>query len=310
MQQYPFREEPMNFSKIITGFVVIGPLIGTVYAIYAAWGHSIGLTELALFIGMYMTAALGITVGFHRYLTHGSFRTNRFLKIIMSIAGSMAFEGSPISWVANHRLHHAYADREGDLHSPHLSRGAITGFIHAHFGWLFSDKRANQVYWAEDLIQDRTIVLVNRLTILWMIISLVVPYILGGWTGLLWGGVVRICVTHHVTWSVNSVCHLFGSRAFNTKDQSTNFWLVGLLALGEGGHNTHHASPKSARHGLYWWHFDMSWILIRLLEGIRLAHDVYVQETESLKIGLKHRASGVQVTLRKSLTTGIATIEK
>ena len=296
----------MNFSKIITGSVVIGPLIGTVYAIYAAWGHSIGLTELALFIGMYITAALGITVGFHRYLTHGSFRTNWFLKAILTIVGSMAFEGSPISWVANHRLHHAYADREGDLHSPHLSRGTITGFIHAHFGWLFADKKADQAYWAEDLIQDRTIVLVNRLTILWMIIGLVLPYILGGWTGLLWGGVVRIFVTHHVTWSVNSVCHLFGSRAFNTKDQSTNFWLVGLLALGEGGHNTHHASPKSARHGLYWWHFDMSWILIRLLEGIRLAHDVYVQENESLKIGLKHRASGVQVTLRKSLTNGIA----
>ncbi|MQF69499.1 acyl-CoA desaturase [SAR202 cluster bacterium AD-804-J14_MRT_500m] len=292
----------MSFSKLITGLIVVGPLIGTVYAVYVSWGHFIGLTELALLIGMYIMVALGITVGFHRYLTHGSFRTNWFLKVILTAVGAMAFEGSPISWVSNHRLHHAYADREGDPHSPHLSRGSITGFIHAHFGWLFTDRKSDAAYWADDLVQDRTIVLVSRLTILWMIIGLVIPYILGGWTGFIWGGVVRIFVTHHVTWSVNSVCHMFGSRPFNTKDQSTNFWLVGLLALGEGGHNTHHASPKSARHGLYWWHFDMSWILIRTLEGIRLAHDVYVQETESLRLGLVRHASGVQVALRKSIT--------
>ena len=292
-------------GKIITAMLVILPFLGTVYAIYASWGQFIGLKELVLLIGMYIPIALGITVGFHRYLTHGSFKTNWLVKVILTLLGTMALQGSAISFVANHRLHHAYSDREGDLHSPHLSRGTIRGIIHSHFGWLFNDGKADAGYWADDLMRDRTIVLISRFTIVWMVIGLVVPYLIGGWTGFIWGGLVRVFLIHHVTWSVNSVCHLFGSRPFNTKDQSRNFWLVGLLALGEGGHNTHHACPKSARHGLYWWHFDMSWVIIRILEGVRLVRDVYVQETKSLTLGLRDRASGIQVALRQNVTRNV-----
>jgi len=292
--------------KIITALLVAGPLVGTGYAVFASWGRFMGFTDLALLIGLYVLIAMGVTVGFHRYLTHGSFKTNRFLKAILTILGTMSLEGSPISWVANHRLHHAYADRQGDLHSPHLSNNPVTGFIHAHFSWLFADSQADPKYWAEDLGRDRMIVLISRYTILWWIIGLIIPYFIGGWSGLMWGGLVRVFLTHHVTWSVNSVCHIFGSRPFNTKDRSTNFWPVGLLAFGEGGHNTHHASPKSARHGLFWWHFDMSWVVIRMLEKTRLAQDVYVQEPVVLKQALRERAAGVPVVLRRSLAGGPA----
>ncbi len=192
------------------------------------------------------------------------------------------------------------------MHSLHLSKNPVTGFFHAHFAWLFADRQADPKCWAEDLSRDRMIVLISRYTILWWMIGLIIPYMIGGWSGLMWGGLVRVFLTHHVTWSVNSVCHLFGSRPFNTKDRSTNFWPVGLLAFGEGGHNTHHASPKPARHGLSWWHFDMSWVVIRMLEQIRLAHDVYVQESVALKQGLIERAAGVQVVLRRNLTVGFA----
>jgi stearoyl-CoA desaturase (delta-9 desaturase) len=177
----------------------------------------------------------------------------------------------------------------------------VRGFLHAHLSWLFSAGNAEPDVWAEDLKADRDIVLVSRLTLVWWVLSLLIPFLIGGWTGFMWGGLIRIFLIHHVTWSVNSVCHLFGSRPFRTKDRSTNFWPVGLLAFGEGGHNTHHASPKSARHGLRWWHFDTSWLIIRVMEDLRLVHDVYVQETTALRRSLKERAAGVRVVLRREL---------
>ena len=282
---------------VVTGVLVVGPLVATAYAGILVWGQHVGWSDLALLFTMYALTAFGVTIGLHRFLTHGSFKTNRLAKITLAILGAMAIQGAPIGWVANHRLHHAYSDREGDPHSPHLTSDILRGFLHSHVGWLFREHAADPDCWARDLVRDRDIVLVSRYTVVWAVLGMVVPFIIGGWSGLLWGGLVRVFLAHHVTWSVNSVCHIIGSRPFDTPDRSTNFWLVGLLAFGEGGHNTHHASPKSARHGLHWWHFDLSWVVIRTLQKIRLAYDVYVLDPVDLKRALMKRASGVKVVL-------------
>ena len=283
--------------KSVTLLMVVGPLVATGYALQLAWNHLADWRDVALLGVMYSLIALGVTVGFHRYLTHASFKANRVVKFILVILGAMAFEGRPISWAANHRQHHAFSDQVGDLHSPHLSRNLFLGFLHAHFAWLLGNERADRQRWAPDLLKDRDLVLLDRLTVVFVALSLIVPFLVGGWSGLLWAGFVRIGLTHHVTWSVNSVCHMFGSRPFNTKDRSTNHWLVGLLGFGEGGHNTHHASPRSARHGLYWWHFDLSWAVICALEKLRVAHTVYTLDPVDLARALRVHAMGVKVIL-------------
>ena len=160
---------------------------------------------------------------------------------------------------------------------------------------MFGTKRPDNNKWARDLVNDRTMVFIHRTSLIWCALSLVIPYLIGGWSALLWAGLVRVFLTHHVTWSVNSVCHVFGGRPFNTNDRSTNHWLVGLLGFGEGGHNTHHASPRSAQHGLRWWHFDASWLLINLMRKLRLAYDVYVLHPLDLKEALRTRAGKVKV---------------
>jgi len=281
-----------------TAILVVGPLVATAYAILLAWNQYVGWGDLALLFTMYTLTACGVTIGLHRYLTHGSFKTNRPTKMALVMLGAAACEGSPISWAVNHRLHHAYADRKGDPHSPHLSSSRLLGFIHAHVGWFFARQTAEADCWARDLLNDRDIVWVSRYTIVWAALGLVIPLLLGGWSGLLWGGLVRVFLAHHVTWSINSVCHIVGSRPFETRDQSTNFWPFAMLAFGEGSHNTHHASPKSARHGLYWWHFDLSWVVICTLQKIRLAYDVYVQDPIDLKRALLYRTAGVKVVLQ------------
>lgn len=281
--------------KLIIITMVVGPLIATVYAIYLGWNGIVGLLDLVLLASLYSLTAMGVTIGYHRYLTHSSFRTNRVLRFVLVILGCVSLEGAPITWVANHRKHHAFSDREGDLHSPHLSRNIVLGFMHSHVGWMIEGRAADIKEWAPDLLKDADIKLINKTTALWVILGLVVPFLIGGWSGLLWGGLVRILLTHHVTWSVNSVCHVFGSRPFRTKDRSSNHWLVGLLAFGEGGHNTHHASPRSARHGIFWWHFDLSWVIIRALAKLGWAFDVYTLDPTDLKQALKVEAPGVKV---------------
>jgi stearoyl-CoA desaturase (delta-9 desaturase) len=186
------------------------------------------------------------------------------VKVILLILGSMAMEGSATDWVANHRKHHALADRPGDPHSP------LDGFFHAHIGWLWSAQPPDPQRYARDLLADPIVVTVSRFTPLWMLVGLGLPFVIGGWEGFLWGGLVRVFLTHHITWSVNSVTHTFGRRPFATNDRSTNQWLVGLLALGEGWHNNHHAFPRSAIHGLRWWQIDISGLVIRLLGVLHL----------------------------------------
>ena len=249
--------------------VVIAPLIGVILAIRLLWQFAVSWTDLTLLLVMYSLVALGVTVGFHRMLTHRSFTPHPVVKFILLVLGSMAFEGPALSWAATHIKHHAVSDREGDPHSP------VDGFFHAHMGWLFTKQMEDPNVYCRHLVKDPIIIFVSRTFLLWAGLSLVIPFAIGGWHGLIWGGLVRMFLTHHVTWSVNSVCHTFGKRPYETNDASRNEWIVGLLAFGEGWHNNHHAFPRSAIHGLRWWQFDLSGLLIVTLEKLGLARDVY-----------------------------------
>jgi stearoyl-CoA desaturase (Delta-9 desaturase) len=263
------RPISLLLNKLIVLAVVIIPFLATIVAIVLLWKRAVQWSDLVLLATMYTLVVLGVTVGYHRMLTHRSFRPHPVVKCILLILGSMSLEGSALEWAATHIKHHAHADRPGDPHSP------LEGFFHAHLGWLFHDRDADPHVYCRNLVADPVVVFVSRTFLLWVVLSFVIPFAIGGWTGLLWGGLVRVFLTHHVTWSVNSVCHLFGKREFETNDQSRNEWIVGLLAFGEGWHNNHHAFPRSAFHGLYWWQFDLSGYLIRLLERLSLVHDVY-----------------------------------
>lgn len=259
----------ITLYKAIVLVVVVVPLCATVFAMWLLWSRAVHWSDVALLVSMYTLVALGVTAGFHRMLTHRSFQPHPVVKFILLMLGSMALEGPAIEWAATHIKHHAQADREGDPHSP------VEGFFHAHMGWMFKDGTADPNLYCRNLVNDPLVSFMSRTFLLWAILSLIIPFAIGGWTGLLWGGLVRIFLTHHVTWSVNSVCHTFGKRAFETNDQSRNEWVVGLLAFGEGWHNNHHAFPRSAFHGLHWWQFDLSGYVIRGLERVGLVHDVY-----------------------------------
>lgn len=263
----------LNYSsslyKAVILVVVIAPLLATGYAILQLWQRAVHPSDLALLLSLYAVTAMGVTIGFHRMLTHRSFRPHPVVKFLLLVLGSMSLEGPALQWAATHTKHHAQADREGDPHSP------MEGFFHAHIGWMFKDREADPTIYARHLLGDPLVVFVSRTFFVWVGLSLLIPFLLGGWSGLLWGGLVRICLTHHVTWSVNSVCHTFGKRAFETTDRSRNEWLVGLLAFGEGWHNNHHAFPRSAFHGLHWWQVDLSSYVIRILERVGLVKEVY-----------------------------------
>jgi stearoyl-CoA desaturase (delta-9 desaturase) len=280
--------------KAIVLIVVIAPMLATIFAIYLLWQRLVHWSDIVLLLTMYFFAALGVTVGYHRMLAHRSFRPHPVVKIILLILGSMSLEGSALDWAATHIKHHAQADREGDPHSP------LEGFFHAHVGWLFKDRRADCNVYCRHLLKDEVVVFASRTFLCWVALSLAIPLVIGGWTGLLWGGLVRIFLVHHVTWSINSVCHCFGKRAFETNDQSRNEWIVGLLSFGEGWHNNHHAFPRSAFHGLYWWQFDLSGYIILALERLKLAKEVYrvppelfmrrSRKKEHVPEGQRHRA--------------------
>lgn len=271
-------------TRVGTLALVLIPLGGTAMAGWLAWNRIFGWRDVALLVSFYVPISLGVTVGFHRYLTHAGFRAHPALKAALLVLGSMALVGTPIDFAGTHRRHHALSDRAGDPHSP------VDGFFHAHLGWLFNTRAADNRRYVRDLCADVMVVWISRLLLLWIVLGLVGPFLLGGWEGLLWGGVVRICLTHHVTWSVNSVCHTIGRRPFQTKDRSRNEWLVGLLALGEGWHNNHHAFPRSAFHGLHWWQFDASGLLIRLLGRLRLASEIQRVTAADIRVRLGRQA--------------------
>lgn len=266
-------------GRVITAVLVVSPAVALGVALPLLWGHAVHLFDVVLGVLLYVVTSFGVTVGFHRLFTHRSFRSNRALKIVLATAGSMALEGSVISWVATHRRHHAYSDRPGDPHSPHRYGSGVVaqvrGFAFAHVGWLFRSDPTSSEHFAPDLLSDRDLVIISRLFPLLAIISLALPFALG-WgmsgtvggavTALVWAGLVRMALLHHMSWSVNSVCHMFGRRPFKSRDRSTNFAPLAILSMGESWHNFHHACPSSARHGALPHQVDPSAGLIRLFE--------------------------------------------
>ncbi|MCK9893163.1 acyl-CoA desaturase [Frankia sp. AgB32] len=274
-------------EQVILVAVIAIPLVALAAAIPALWGRWIAWRDVILAVIFYGISGHGVTVGFHRYFTHRGFRTSRPMRIALAVAGNMAIEGPVIRWVADHRRHHAFSDAEGDPHSPwRYGPGAWSmtkGLYHAHIGWLFDVEQTDQRRYAPDLLDDRDIVRVSRSFALCAFVSLAAPTVIGGlWGGsfeaalqaFFWAGLVRVALLHHVTWSVNSICHVLGSRPYRSRDQSTNVWPLALLSMGESWHNLHHAEPTSARHGVRPWQIDTSFYLIKMMEVLRLVRDV------------------------------------
>jgi stearoyl-CoA desaturase (delta-9 desaturase) len=276
-------------DRIITGMVTAIPVLLLSVAAWQVWNEALHWRDLAILGAVYVLTGLGITVGFHRLLTHRSFKTSKALRGILAALGSAAIEGPVISWVADHRKHHTFSDEQGDPHSPHVGhgggwRGTLRGLFHAHMGWLFiHTERGAKRRFAPDLIDDPVVNFVDRTFLLWAVIGLAVPFVLGyaiggtlvaGLTALLWGGAVRVFLLHHFTYSINSVCHVFGRRPFATDDQSRNVIWLALPTFGEAWHNNHHAFPTSAVHGLRRWELDPSAAVIWTLERQGLAWDV------------------------------------
>jgi stearoyl-CoA desaturase (delta-9 desaturase) len=266
---------------------VIVPFLAFLTAVPVAWGWGLRWTDVVLFVVFYIVSGLGITVGYHRYFTHGSFKAVRPLRIALALAGSLAIEGPVIRWVADHRRHHAYSDREGDPHSPWRfgdTVGALTkGFWFAHLGWMFDVEHTNREKYTPDLMRDRDIRVVDSLFPLWGALSMFLPPLLGGlitmsWTGaftaFFWASLMRMFLLHHVTWSINSVCHMIGDRPFASRDKSANFWPLALLSFGESWHNMHHADPTAARHGVLRGQLDPSARVIWAFEKLGWVSDV------------------------------------
>jgi stearoyl-CoA desaturase (delta-9 desaturase) len=276
-------------DRIALTIVTVVPMLALGIVVWQAWGNALRASDILIFAVMYVTTALGVTVGFHRCFTHRSFKTTRPVRVMLAVLGSAAVQGPVISWVADHRKHHAFSDQEGDPHSPHVGhgsgfRGALAGLFHAHLGWLYvHDQRGKRSRYAPDLLADPALRFVDRTFIVWVLAGLAVPFglgwLLGGslaaaLTGLLWGGAVRMMVLHHATYSINSLCHFFGRRRFATDDRSRNLAWLALPTMGEAWHNNHHAFPTSALHGMRAWEIDPSGLVIRGLEATGLAWDV------------------------------------
>jgi stearoyl-CoA desaturase (Delta-9 desaturase) len=265
---------------------VVVPFAGVLVAIVLLWNQWVDATNLAIMFVLYIFTGVGITVGFHRLLTHRAFQTYPWLERTFAVMGSLAVEGSVLDWVADHRKHHAHADKEGDPHSPHVGHGSgLRGLWHAHTGWLLETQgQADWKRYATELYEDRKMRQIGRRFPFLVIVSLAIPtlagFVLDGFTlrgalmGYIWGGLVRIFLVHHVTWSVNSICHFFGRRRFEIEDQSTNVAWLALFSLGESWHHNHHAFPRSAYHGLRWWEIDLSGLFISMLARVGLAWNV------------------------------------
>jgi stearoyl-CoA desaturase (delta-9 desaturase) len=249
---------------------------------------------------MYALMGFGVTIGFHRLLTHRAFETHRLVRCALAIFGSAAGQGMLIRWCATHRRHHQVSDRDGDPHSPHLHGDGwlarCRGFFHAHVLWCFDADRPDLARSVTDLRGDPALLIIDQLYFFWIALGLVVPGVILGvyyrsWhgfiSGMVWGGVVRICLMQHVTWSINSVCHVWGQRPFKTADYSTNNFPIAIVSLGEGWHNNHHAFPASARHGLRWWQFDASYVVIKCMGSLGLAWDIRVPPVSAMDAKLK-----------------------
>jgi stearoyl-CoA desaturase (Delta-9 desaturase) len=298
----PVSNEALD--RTLTGLITVLPIVALFLVAWQLWDGLLHPSDLAVFAIIYLFTGLGITVGFHRLFTHRSFKTSRALRGVLAVLGSAAVEGPVISWVADHRKHHAFSDREGDPHSPHVDhgvgwRGALRGLAHAHVGWLFTHtQRGSRERYAPDLLADPVVSFVDRTFLIWTAAGLAAAFGLGyaiggslraGLTGLLWGGAVRMLVLHHMTYSINSLCHFFGRRDYATGDHSRNLLWLALPTLGEAWHNNHHAFPTSASHGLSWRQPDISAVVIWTMARLGLCWDVVTVSDE-------RRASKRQVT--------------
>jgi stearoyl-CoA desaturase (delta-9 desaturase) len=263
------------------------PIIGTAAAFAFLPVHGFGVTELVLLLVMWVVTGLGITVGYHRLFTHRTFKAAPSVQAVLAVCGSMAGQGGVVSWVAIHRRHHECSDKEGDPHSPNLAgggfKGRVRGLAHSHFLWMRRHEYPNIVHYAPDLIKNRPLVKVARLYYYWVVLGLLLPALAGGlvyqsWdgavSGLLWGGLVRIFVLEHIIWAINSFLHMFGTRPYNSRENSRNGGVFALLTFGESWHNNHHAFPESASFGLDWYRLDPGYWLIRLFQTCHLAWDV------------------------------------
>ena len=291
------RPRTSLISQVVTLIAVVVPPLALVSAMGLLWGVGFHLRDLVLLLTMYIVCAFGTTIGFHRYFTHRGFETGAPLKAVLAILGCMTMQGPLTQWVTDHRKHHALSDKPGDPHSPHVGNGdgawgAAKGFVHAHVGWLFNNLGMEQGRsYGKDLYNDHIVVWVDRLYMIWIVLTLGIPFAIGyavggtalaGVEGLVWGGLLRIFLYQHATFSVNSICHMFGRKDYRSRDEARNNWLVALLVFGEGWHNNHHAFPASARHGLERFQLDVSWWVIRGLERLGLVWNVKVPDADQI----------------------------
>lgn len=306
----PLGENSAKWQRRSVLIITLVPFVGFVAAVGALWGQGLSVVDASIALGFYLFTGLGVTIGYHRLFTHRSFEAVRPLKVVLAIAGSMALQGSLMDWVAAHRRHHAFSDKEGDPHSPHLDEGegaagVLRGLWHAHLGWLVSPERTDLDRWAPDLLKDEDLVKIHRSFPLLTVATFILPAIggllitrsvWGAVTAFLWGSLARIFLLHHVTWSINSVCHFYGRRPFSSSDFSTNNWVLSILSFGESWHNNHHAFPTSAIHGIGRGQIDLSAQVIRIFESLRWASAVKVASPKQLAAKAR-----TEFTVRKAI---------
>ncbi|MHB1535399.1 MAG: acyl-CoA desaturase [Acidimicrobiales bacterium] len=291
VQHTEAADEPPEIKKtweqVALSLFIAVPFVALVAAVPVLWGWGLSWRDVIIAVAMYAITGHGITVGFHRHFTHHAFRAQRWLRVVLAVAGSMAIQGPVIRWVADHRKHHRFSDRDGDPHSPwrygRSLRALSKGFFYAHVGWLFDMEQTSEQRYAPDLCKDPAIARVSRTFPAWVVLSMLLPPLVGGlwswsWQGALtaffWGSLVRVSLLHHVTFSINSICHVTGRKPYKTKDESGNVWWLALPSMGESWHNFHHAEPTSARHGVRRLEIDTSAMVIWTMERLRWVHDV------------------------------------
>ena len=299
----PLEGDSVKWQRVSVLAITLIPFIGFVLAVIALWGRGISAVDAAIAVAFYYLTGLGVTIGFHRLFTHQSFVAARPLKIVLAIAGSMALQGSLIDWVAAHRRHHAFSDKAGDPHSPHLDEGeglagVLRGLWHAHVGWLTTPERTDHQRWAPDLLKDRDLVRIHNGFPWLTLATFALPALLGfaitrsvwgGVTAFLWGSLARIFFLHHVTWSINSICHFYGKRPFESSDYSTNNWPLSIVSFGESWHNNHHAFPNSAVHGIGRGQLDTSGRIISLFNALGWIEGVKSPSPKQLEAKLRGR---------------------
>jgi stearoyl-CoA desaturase (delta-9 desaturase) len=292
----PTSEQKRSGEQIVLAIFIGVPFLALLVSVPVAWGGFLGWHDIVIAAVFYVVSGLGITVGFHRYFTHGAFKANRTLRIALAVAGTLAIEGPVIRWVADHRRHHAFSDREGDPHSPWRYGETIPalakGLWWAHMGWLFDTEQTPRSKYAPDLLKDPDVRKVDQLFPVLVATSLLLPALIGGlWsmsltgalTAFFWASLIRVALLHHVTWSINSICHTLGERPFKARDKSGNVWWLAVLSFGESWHNLHHADPTCARHGVERGQVDISARTIWLFERLGWATDVRWPKTKRLE---------------------------